>query len=90
MARDRLLASTMPDLKIDPELKDLIPPLTDGEYASLKESILKDGCREPLTIWKGHDIILDGHNRYQIARSFGLLLILSRSSYQTAPPQKSG
>jgi len=66
MARDTLLASTMPDLKIDPELKDLIPPLTEGEYASLKESIERDGCREPLTIWKGQDIILDGHNRYQI------------------------
>jgi len=25
-----------------------------------------EGCRESLTIWKKHDIILDGHNRYQI------------------------
>ena len=63
-----LPASIKLDLKVDPELRDLIPPLTDGEYASLKESILKDGCREPLTIWKGQDIILDGHNRYEICR----------------------
>jgi len=63
-----LPASNAPDLKIDPELRDLIPPLTDGEYASLKESIEKDGCREPLTIWKGQNIILDGHNRYEICR----------------------
>jgi len=69
MATDSSLpASNVPDLKVDPELRDLIPPLTDGEYASLKESILKDGCREPLTIWKGQDIILDGHNRYEICR----------------------
>lgn len=59
-------ALTIVDLMIDPELRDLIPPLTDGEYASLKESIRKDGCREPLTIWKGQNIILDGHNRYEI------------------------
>ena len=69
MATDSSLpASTKLDLKVDPELRDLIPPLTDGEYASLKESIEKDGCREPLTIWKGQDIILDGHNRYEICR----------------------
>jgi len=61
-------ASNMFDLKVDPELRDLIPPLTDGDHASLKESILKDGCREPLTIWKGQNIILDGHNRYEICR----------------------
>lgn len=61
-------ALTIVDLKIDPELRELIPPLTDGEYASLKESIRKDGCREPLTIWKGQNIILDGHNRYEICR----------------------
>lgn len=69
MATDSSLpASNLPDLKVDPELRDLIPPLTDGEYASLKESISKDGCREPLTIWKGQNIILDGHNRYEICR----------------------
>lgn len=67
MATDSLIpALTIVDLKIDPALRDLIPPLTDGEYASLKESIRKDGCREPLTIWKGQNIILDGHNRYEI------------------------
>lgn len=67
MATDSSIqALTIVDLKIDPELRDLIPPLTDGEYASLKESIRKDGCREPLTIWKSQNIILDGHNRYEI------------------------
>jgi hypothetical protein len=56
----------MPEFKIDPELKSLIPPLTDGEYVALRNNISRDGCREPLTIWKGHDIILDEYNRHQI------------------------
>jgi ParB-like chromosome segregation protein Spo0J len=56
------------DLIVDPALHSLIPPLTDSEYAALKENIVKDGCREPLTIWKDHNIILDGHNRYKICK----------------------
>lgn len=69
MATDSSIpALTTVDLKVDPELRDLIPPLTDDEYTSLKESIRNDGCREPLTIWKGQNIILDGHNRYEICR----------------------
>lgn len=50
--------------KIDKEIKELIPPLTDEEYQQLKENILADGCREPLVIWNG--TIVDGHNRYKI------------------------
>lgn len=59
---------TTHDLEIDPALHSLIPPLTDGEYTVLKENIVKDGCREPLTIWKDHNTILDGHNRYKICK----------------------
>jgi ParB-like chromosome segregation protein Spo0J len=53
-------------LTIDPEFKNLIPPLTNGEYEALKETISTEGCRDPLTIWKGKGIILDGHHRYEI------------------------
>jgi ParB-like chromosome segregation protein Spo0J len=61
-------ASVTSEFKIDPELESLIPPLADGEYAELKDGISREECREPLTIWKGHGIILDGHNRYQICK----------------------
>jgi hypothetical protein len=54
----------MPALTIDPEFKGLIPPLTDGERAALKESIETHGCQYPLIVWK--NIILDGHHRYEI------------------------
>lgn len=60
----------MPDLQkdliLDDEFRTLIRPLTSEEYRMLEESILHDGCREPLVIWKG--IILDGHNRYKICK----------------------
>ena len=33
----------MKDLMIDPELKDLLPPLTDEEYKRLEKNILENG-----------------------------------------------
>jgi len=56
---------------IDPEIKALIPTLKPDERAKLRESIKNEGCRDPLVIWKGHDILLDGHNRYEICQELG-------------------
>jgi len=38
-------------IKIDPELKALIPPLAPEEYAQLEANLLADGCRDPLVVW---------------------------------------
>lgn len=57
---------------IDAELRRLVPPLTDEERQALEENILRDGCREPLVIWRGHDILLDGHHRYEICQRHGI------------------
>ena len=54
----------MPELIIDREFKNLIPPLSRSEYLQLEENIIAEGCREPIITWKG--IIVDGHNRYEI------------------------
>jgi diadenosine tetraphosphate (Ap4A) HIT family hydrolase len=54
------------ELIIDQEFKDLIPPLTENEYAELKESIRTHGFRpERGLVMTWNDIIIDGHNRYQ-------------------------
>lgn len=57
-------------LRIDPEFSALIPPLTEEEYAGLERSILEEGVREPIVTWRG--VIVDGHNRYEIATAHGL------------------
>lgn len=55
----------MRQLTIDPEFRDKVPPMTDGEFRQLEENILKDGrVKVPLTVWNG--TIIDGHNRYAI------------------------
>jgi N6-adenosine-specific RNA methylase IME4 len=56
--------------RADPRIRDLIPPLAPDELARLEASILAEGIREPLMVWKG--CIADGHNRYRIAREHGL------------------
>ena len=57
-------------LKIDPEFEKVIPPLTKDEYHQLEENILDDGrIMMPIAVWG--DIIVDGHNRYRIARKYG-------------------
>lgn len=51
-------------LKIDEEFKTLLAPLTSEEFEQLETNIKNEGCREPLSVWRG--IIVDGHNRYSI------------------------
>ena len=57
-------------LKINEELKALIPPLTNDEYRLLEESIINEGCRDKLIVWD--DTIIDGHNRYEICQNNGI------------------
>lgn len=54
------------ELKIDEELRDLLPPLTEDEYKQLEENVKQDGCTNPIVTWNGY--IVDGHNRYNICR----------------------
>lgn len=57
-------------MEIRENFKSLIPPLTPDEYRQLEENILSDGIRDPLVLWG--DILIDGHNRYEIAKKHGL------------------
>lgn len=52
------------NIVIDNEFKNLIPPLTPEEFAGLKQSLMSEGCRDPLVLWG--NILIDGHNRYDI------------------------
>lgn len=57
-------------MKIDPEFKQLMPPLTTEEFNQLEENIAKEGCRDALITWNG--ILLDGHNRFNICTRKGI------------------
>lgn len=51
---------------VDDEFKALIPPQTAEENDALEQSIMAEGCRDPLIVWKEHNILVDGHHRYEI------------------------
>ena len=52
-------------LKVDPDFKNLIPPLSEEEFEQLEQNILSEKCcREAILIWRGY--IVDGHNRHAI------------------------
>jgi hypothetical protein len=50
-------------LKVNPAFEALIPLQSKGEYMALDQSIQAEGCRDPLTVWKGKNVVLDGHTR---------------------------
>ena len=55
-------------LRIDPEFKSQIPPLTQEERKQLEENILAEGeLLAPILVWNG--TIVDRHNRYEILQS---------------------
>ena len=61
-----------PQLRIDRELKALLPPLPQEEIGVLTESLRKDGCLNPIIVWKEKDTIIDGMNRYRICTRHGI------------------
>lgn len=63
----------MTQLQISKEYQDLVPPLTDTEYQSLKQSIKNNGLWMPI-IANEKGIILDGHHRYKICKELGVKL----------------
>ena len=64
------------DFKIDKEFKELIPPLSPDEYLMLEENCKNYRIRDALVVgvFPGSDgaVLIDGHNRYEIARKHNL------------------
>ena len=77
----------MIELKIDPDFDNILSPLDSHTYEMLKESIRKEGLRYSIKVWKEHNTILDGHNRYRICKELGIepkISYLSFNSYSEA------
>ncbi len=55
---------------IEEELSSIIPALEDDELKRLTDSLLLEGCRDPLVVWG--KILVDGHNRYAICTKYNL------------------
>ena len=69
------------DLTVDPEFRDLIPPLNEEELKLLEESLVADGCESPLIVWNG--VIVDGHNRYAICRKHEIPFAIQEKNFSS-------
>ena len=58
------------ELKVDEEFSTMFPPLEEDEYRGLEESLMQDGCTDPLIVW--HGAIIDGNNRFKICTEHGI------------------
>lgn len=61
----------MKEYRIDPELNEVLPKLSEADYKALEQSLLTDGFKgAPIMVWG--DIIVDGHNRYEICNKHNI------------------
>ena len=77
-------------MTIDEEFKALIPPLSSEEYQQLEENILRDGIRDSVTYWdnNGDHILIDGHNRWEIAQKHNLPINERRMTFESRDKAK--
>ena len=59
------------EYRIDPELNEVLPKLSDADYKALEQSLLTEGYKgAPIMVWG--DVIVDGHNRYEICNKHNI------------------
>jgi hypothetical protein len=70
------------DLKINPEFKSIIPPLTEEEDSLLEESIKKGyNPAYPIIVCEG--TIIDGHNRYERCKKYNIEFTISEMLFDS-------
>ena len=74
------------EVTIDARIRGLLVPLREDERALLEQSVLAEGIRDPLVVWKRADgtrILLDGHHRYELAKQHGLDYAIVEMTFET-------
>ena len=69
------------DLTVDPEFRDLIPPLNEEELKLLEEGLVVNGCASLLIVCNG--VIVDGHNRYAICRKHEIPFAIQEKNFSS-------
>lgn len=73
----------MPEIRIDPEFRGLLRPLTDEEFELLEAQILEEGCNDPLIVWDEEDILLDGHHSLEICQNHEINYHVARMTFDS-------
>lgn len=70
-------------LVVDKGLKSFLPALTPLEREKLEAAIVKHGCLDPIRVWRGKNIIVDGHNRYEICKAHHIPFEVTEMEFET-------
>lgn len=69
------------NLKIDPKLQDLLPPLSEEEEKALRAALIEEGrARSPIIVDQNR-FIVDGMNRYRICRELKLDFVVHQKTF---------
>jgi|GEM_PF-3277249 len=60
------------NFKLDPEFESYWPKLSKEKFIILEQSILDEGLRENLVVWKEENILIDGHQRLIVLRKHNI------------------
>lgn len=78
-------------VEIDDEFMRLMPTLDNAALGQLRESLVGEGCREPLIAW-GHDgkyVLLDGHNRLALCTAENISYEVDIKSTEDIPDREA-
>lgn len=71
-----------PELIILPELRDHLPGVPETTDAELERQLLStNGAVDSVVVWKGRNIITDGHRRYRFCRKHNLRFPVREMDY---------
>jgi transcriptional regulator with XRE-family HTH domain len=75
--------------RIHSELRDYIRHESEEENAMLEQSLLSEGCRDPLVVWKEENVLVDGHHRFEICERRGIPYTVKYQSFSGVKEAKS-
>ena len=69
-------------LKTDEMFLCLSIPLPPEQDSGLERSLMREGCKEPITTWNG--VIIDGHKRYRFCMEEGIEFDVEETRFSSA------
>jgi len=73
--------TTMPKLKVNPDIQQFLDGPRDEENEVLEKSIVTQGVRDDIIVWDKDDTIVDGHNRWTICLKHNIVPPVRRLSF---------
>ena len=64
--------TTIEKFHLDTDFAESINRLSEEETFQLEENLLQEGCRDALIAWQEENLLLDGHNRFELCQKHGL------------------